>query len=332
VWVQTNVGRPPNNSASLPGRVHWRSVRYVFCRFFLCGRWGYLPFHPPRARAALCRPRSGGGRRRPPWRAPSSSPLTRLWLAFRLRIRVYCSNRLWRWCGPMAALHLPAVNLKFGPVRRPPAGLLRRRPLRRRRQRLPLRHLVPPALGRAPLLLSRLRGPTTRSLCRLALRLSPPVRRAPPSTKWVRGGPPGAPPRPGQPPHLRCLPIRGAWAHRCPPLLPGPAFCAVVPPPLPVVGCRRPPGPSIPPPLPPWHPRTLQGTRVLRHGRSSLAVAGAAAAARRRMRRRPPSGPRPLRLLLLACPGVGRPPPRRRPIQPPRFPPLLRALPLRSRH
>ena len=28
-WVQTNVGRPPNDSASLPGRVHWRSVRGI---------------------------------------------------------------------------------------------------------------------------------------------------------------------------------------------------------------------------------------------------------------------------------------------------------------
>ena len=29
VWVPTKVGRPPNNSASLPGRVHWRSVRGI---------------------------------------------------------------------------------------------------------------------------------------------------------------------------------------------------------------------------------------------------------------------------------------------------------------
>jgi len=156
VWrVQTDGGRPPNICASHPRRLHWPFVRYVFRRFSLCGRRGHPLFTPPRARAALCRPRSGGGRRRPLWRAPSSSPLTRLWLDFRLMILFYCSSRRRRWCGPIAVLHSPAVMPNFGTVRRPSVGLRRRRLLRRHRPRFPLRRLVPPLLWRVWLLLLR---------------------------------------------------------------------------------------------------------------------------------------------------------------------------------
>jgi len=150
----------------------------------------------------------------------------------------------------------------------------------------------------------------------------------------VGGAAPAGPPRgaasTGRPPRLLRRPTRGAWADRCPPLLLGPASCAVVPPPLPVVGRPRPPRRRCPPRPPPGPPRARHGQGLLPRGPWWSAVAGAAAAARRLTRRRLPSWPRPPRPLLRACPGVGRPPPLRAD-RTPRLPSLLRARPLRSR-
>jgi len=305
VWVQTNVGRPPNNSASLPGRVHWRSVRYVFRRFFSRGRRGHLPFTPPRAWAALCRPRSGGGRRRPRWRAPSSSPLTRLWPDFRLMILVYCSNRRWRWCGPMAALLSPAVSPNFGTVRRLSVDLVRRRRLlRRRRSGSRLRRRAPLALPMLLLLLVPSRRPLTPRLLRAARALlCPPVRGDPPP-QARRAAPLGR----NRPPQAPRLPVQRGRPHRCPPLPRGPIFCAAPPLRLPLLG--RPLSPHgrarLCPPRRP--PRSMPATGRAPRGHWLFVVARAEARARPRtlIRRRP------ARQRFLVRPLVANPPPRRR--------------------
>jgi len=73
----------------------------------------FLP-PPPVLGGAMSSENGGGERRRPLWRAPSSSPLTRLSPGFRLMILAHCLNRRWTWCGPMAGLHSPAVMPNLG--------------------------------------------------------------------------------------------------------------------------------------------------------------------------------------------------------------------------